>query len=58
MKKAENNKSNSSMVWGSLGLAAGCIGYVITGELWLLIGGIFSIAFVMIFKDLVCHNAN
>ena len=51
MKKAENNKSNSSIVCGSLGLAAGCIGYVITGELWLLIGGIFSIAFVMIFKD-------
>ena len=51
MKKPENNKSNSSMVWGSLGLAAGCIGYVITRKLWFLIGGIFAIAFFMIFKD-------
>ena len=51
MKNAENNKSNSAMVWGSLGLAIGCMAYVISGKLWFLIGGIFAIAFVMIFKD-------
>lgn len=45
MKKAENNN------WVFLGLAAGYIGYVITGNLWFLIGGLFAITFVMIFKD-------
>lgn len=51
MRKTENNKRNPSMIWGSLGLVAGCIGYVVSGKLWLLIGGIFAIALVMIFKD-------
>lgn len=50
MDKKENNKINSAMVWGALSLAIGCMGYVISGKLWFLIGGIVAVTIGMIFK--------
>lgn len=40
MKKSEKPKRSPSLVWGTLVLCAGCIGYVLSKQWLFLIGGI------------------
>lgn len=53
MKKEEKTekKGSSYMFWGAIGLAAGCVAYVLSGKVWFLILGILSTTFAMIFED-------
>lgn len=49
MKKSENPKRTSSVVWSCLILCAGCIGYVVLNQWLLLLGGLIGFTLIFIF---------
>ena len=50
-EKSEKNKGSSYMFWGAIGLAAGCVAYVLSGKVLFLILGILATTFAMIFEE-------